>query len=198
MPSRAPRVRRRPGPRDAAAPALDCFRYGMDRGVEHFVGQLADDGRIVATLRLEPVATAPLGMMRHVGAAALPSPDGAYATLASDPDALGTECLAMVTAAALSTRRGERSEAFWLAGVPDTMLEAARAQGWRAVAPAHPQATAGVTPMVLLLDDIVHLERIGSPLAEAVMALRPRAAVRDEMAMLFELDTAQPPRRATA
>jgi hypothetical protein len=194
MTSRTPRARRRPGAPDAAAPALDCFRYGMDRGIEHFVGPLADDGRIVATLRLEPVASAPLGMMRRVGAAALPSPDGAYATLASDPDALGVECLAMVTAAALSTRRGERNEAFWLAGMPDTLLAAAHAQGWRAVAPE--QATASVTPMVLLLDDVVHLERIGSPLAEAVTALRPRAAVRDEMAMLFELDTAQTRRRA--
>jgi hypothetical protein len=194
MPTRAPRARGRVA--GATAPALDCFRYGMDRGVEHFVGQLADDGTIVATLRLEPVATAAIGTMRRIGAAALPSPDGAYASLAADPGALGAESLAMVTAAALSTRRGERSEAFWLAGVPDALREAAGVQGWRELTTVHPQAPAGVTPMVLLLDDIGHLERIGSPLADAVRALHPRPAMRDEVATLFELDATPAPRRA--
>ncbi|HMS79185.1 MAG TPA: hypothetical protein PKC20_06575, partial [Burkholderiaceae bacterium] len=56
-------------PTSADALRIDVFRERLDAGVEHHVAQLHGDERIVATLRLEPVGTAPLRTLSRVGAA---------------------------------------------------------------------------------------------------------------------------------
>ncbi|MCZ8102635.1 MAG: hypothetical protein O9972_32670, partial [Burkholderiales bacterium] len=73
-------------PSDAKPPRIDVFRDRRDAGVEHHVAQLHGDERIVATLRLEPVRSAPLRTMARIGVSVLPEAEGAYATLGAEAD----------------------------------------------------------------------------------------------------------------
>jgi len=167
---------------DAADPPLDCFRYRVDTDVEHFVAQIADGDRIVASLRLEPVISAPVRTLRSVGATTLPRTDGAYAGLAAEDGASGAAGLAAVTAAAWTARRQDADEAFWLAGCPNVLLSRALALGWRALPAQHAIADPTRTTLVLLLDDRAHFAAIGSPLA--AMAATP---VGERLTRLEEL-----------
>jgi len=153
---------------EADGPRLDCFRYLMDDGVEHHVAQLEGAERIVATLRLEPVRTAPLAMLRRIGVTTLPDADGAYVMCSADSDDAGLQGFALLTAAALERRRREADDGFWLAACPLALIDAALALGWRRVPAAVTTATrvdADTVPLVLLVDDTAHFARLGSPLA---------------------------------
>ncbi len=153
---------------EADSPRLDCFRYLMDDGVEHHVAQLEGDERIVATLRLESVRTAPLAMMRRIGVTTLPDADGAYVLCSADGDDAGLEGLALLTAAVLERRRREADDGFWLGACPLALVDAALALGWRrvpAASTAAAEADADTVPLVLLADDTAHFARLGSPLA---------------------------------
>jgi hypothetical protein len=151
---------------EADGPRLDCFRYLMDDGVEHHVAQLEGAERIVATLRLESVRTAPLAMLRRIGVTTLPDSDGAYVLCSADGDDAGLEGLALLTAAVLERRRREADDGFWLCACPLALVDAALALGWRRVpAASTAEADADTVPLVLLADDTAHFARLGSPLA---------------------------------
>jgi hypothetical protein len=151
---------------EADGPRLDCFRYLMDDGVEHHVAQLEGAERIVATLRLESVRTAPLAMLRRIGVTTLPDADGAYVLCSADGDDAGLEGLALLTAAVLERRRREADDGFWLCACPLALVDAALALGWRRVpAASTAEADADTVPLVLLADDTAHFARLGSPLA---------------------------------
>ncbi len=153
---------------EADGPRLDCFRYLMDGGVEQHVAQLEGDERIVATLRLESVRTAPLAMLRRIGVTTLPDSDGAYVLCSADGDEAGLEGLAVLTAAALEARRRDADDGFWLGACPLALVDAALALGWRrlpAAVTAETHADADAVPLVLLADDTAHFARLGSPLA---------------------------------
>jgi hypothetical protein len=153
-------------------PVFECYRYRVDGDVELHVAHLADSERMVASLRLEPVATAPLRTLRHIGARVLPGADGAYVHLAADPDEVGAAGLAAVVASAMIARRHEADDAFWIAACPAALLHVVLAHGWRAlsIGPADPART---SPVALLLDDRERFARLRSPLACATAQARP-------------------------
>jgi hypothetical protein len=176
-------------------PALDCFRYTLDDGVEQFVAQEAEGEAILASMRLQPVREAPLAMLRRLGVGEVPSTDGSWAQFAARPDAVGLAALAELTVSAVASRPRDPAEAFWLASCPDALLPTASALGWRPLAEAGDEADR--TPVVLLLDDAEHLRRIGSPLADVLAALEPRPEVLNEQLALFDLRNGDRiPRRA--
>jgi hypothetical protein len=80
------------------------FRDRLDAAVELHVAQLHSDERIVATLRLDPVRSAPLGTMARIGVSVLPQAEGAYATLVAEADATGRVGLVLATPGALAAR----------------------------------------------------------------------------------------------
>jgi hypothetical protein len=153
---------------------IDLFRDRLDGGVEHHVAQLHGDERIVATLRLEPVLAAPLRTLAQIGAPVLPDTEGAFVTLSAEGDAAGHAGLTLATLGALASRRRDADDAFWLAGCPDALVQAAIELGWRALPRAPGTPPSSGTPLVLLVDDVAHLEAIDSPLA----AIPPRATPR--------------------
>jgi hypothetical protein len=146
-------------------PRIDLFRYRLEGGVEHYVAHSHGEERIVATLRLEPVRTAPLRTLARIGASVLPDADGAYVSMTADSDPTGLAGLALATAAALASRRQACDDAFWLAACPPALEPAALELGWRALPSARDEPAARGAPVVLLVDDVGHFEAIGSPLA---------------------------------
>jgi hypothetical protein len=169
-------------PADPETASVDCYRHRLDDGVEHYVAHLHDTERIVASLRIEPVRTAPVRRMREVGAPALPDDAGAYLHACADDDEAGAFALRLLMSAALAVRRRDAGDAFWLAGFEQPLDETARGLGWRDLHGA-PRDARGRVPMVMLLDDAERLERIGSPLASAARAAGPDAA---RLAMLVD------------
>lgn len=155
------------------APRIDLFRDRLDGGVEHHVAQLHGGERIVATLGLHPVRTAPLRTLSRIGAATLPDTEGAYATMSADADASGEAGLTLATLAALALRRREADDLFWLAACPAPLVPDAIALGWRPVPRSADETACADTPLVLLVDDLEHLEAVGSPLA--AVPPRPRS-----------------------
>lgn len=164
---------------------LDCFRYTLDDGVEQFVAQEADGDAILASMRLQPVREAPLAMLRRLGVEQVPSTDGSWAQFAAQPQDAGQAALVELTVSALASRPRDPSEAFWLAACPDALLPTVLAIGWRTLADAGSEA--GRTAVVLLLDDVEHLRRIGSPLADVLEAMPPRPELLSEQFALFDL-----------
>lgn len=159
-------------PTSADALRIDVFRERLDAGVEHHVAQLHGDERIVATLRLEPVRTAPLRTLSRIGVAVLPEAEGAYATIAADPDEAGRAGFELVTLSALATRRPDSDDTFWLAACPAGLGPLATSLGWRLLARLADAPADAPQPAVLLLDDVAYFALIGSPLA----AIPPRGA----------------------
>ncbi len=147
------------------APRLDLFRDRLDGGVEHHVAQLHDAERIVASLRLEPVRTAPLRTLARIGASVLPQAEGAYASMAGDPDPAGRAGLVLATMAALANRRREADDAFWLAACPVALVPTAVGLGWRPLPNVNDPSVREAVPVVLVVDDAEHFAAIGSPLA---------------------------------
>lgn len=176
--------------------AFECFRYRVDGDAELFVAHLADSERMVASLRLEPVSTAPLSTLRRLGARVLPDPEGAYAYLAADPDAIGLAGLAAVTTAAFHARRCEAGDGFWLAACPDGLLPALVGQGWRPL-PSGDARSAGPTAVVLLFDDTERFARLGSPLARVAAPARAARLGAFLEAFGLEPDGLATARRAT-
>lgn len=164
---------------------LDVYRYRLDAGGEHYVAQQADGERIVATLRLDVVRTAPIAMLRRLGLKVLPDTDGAYAHLAAEPDAAGIAGLAEVMATAYAVRADDPDDGFWLAACPAALTDIASAIGWRMI-PQDDAAGRADVPMVLLLDELERFERIDSPLARAA----PDRPIRPERlaALLVSLE----------
>jgi hypothetical protein len=182
---------------DAVTLPLDCFCYRVDPDVEQFVAQVADGERIVASLRLEPMISAPIRTLRSVGATTLPRTDGAYANLDAEDGGSGTAGLALVTAAAWTARRRDADEAFWLAGCPNALLGRALALGWRAIPAQHAIHDPDRTTLVLLLDDRAHFVAIGSPLADVAATPVGEHAMRlEELLEGFDMRQAAVPRRA--
>jgi hypothetical protein len=156
---------------DASPPRIDVFRDRLDAGVEHHVAQLHGEERIVATLRLEPVRSAPLRTMARIGVSVLPEAEGAYATLVAEADAAGRAGLELATLAALAARRRDADDTFWLAACPAALAPVATALGWRLLPRAADAPAQQAAPAVLLLDDVAYFSLIGSPLA----AIPPRS-----------------------
>lgn len=146
-------------------PRIDLFRYRLDGDVEHYVAQSNGEERIVATLRLEPVRTAPLRTLARIGASVLPDAAGAYVSMSADPDPTGRAGLELATLTALASRRHACDDTFWLAACPPALSQAAHALGWRALPHAADAPVPRGEPVVLLVDDVGHFEAIGSPLA---------------------------------
>jgi hypothetical protein len=181
----------------AADPPIDCFRYRIDPDIDHFVAQIADGERIVASLRLEPMRSAPIHTLHRVGAITLPRTDGAYAHLDAEAGASGDAGLAMATAAAWLIRHEGADDAFWLTGCPNALVGRALALGWRAVPAQHSVAVPGRTTLVLLLDDRAHFTAIGSPLAAMSSAqMGERVARLNELLDGFDMQKAVEPLRA--
>jgi hypothetical protein len=181
----------------AADPPIDCFRYRTDPDIEHFVAQIAEGEGIVASLRLEPMRSAPMHTLHRVGAITLPRTDGAYANLDAEEGASGDAGLAMATTAAWIVRREGADEAFWLTSCPNPLVDRALALGWRAVPAQHSVAVPGRTTLVLLLDDHTHFSSIGSPLAAIASApMGERAARLAELLDGFDMQKAVEPLRA--
>jgi uncharacterized protein (TIGR03382 family) len=182
---------------DAENMPLDCFCYRVDPDVVHFVAQVADGARIVASLRLEPMISAPIRTLHSVGATTLPRTDGACAIPEAEDGGSGTAGLAVVTAAAWTVRRRDADEAFWLAGCPNTLLARALALGWRAIPAQHAIHDPNRTTLVLLLDDRAHFVAIGSPLADVAAAPVGEHAMRlEELLEGFDMRQAAVPQRA--
>jgi hypothetical protein len=158
-------------PSDANPLRIDVFRDRLEAGVEHHVAQIHGDERIVATLRLDPVRSAPLRTMARIGVSVLPEAEGAYATLVAEADAAGHAGLELATLAALAARRRDADDTFWLAACPAALVQRATALGWRLLPRAADAPAQQAVPAVLLLDDVEYFSLICSPLA----AIPPRS-----------------------
>jgi len=158
------------------APALlEQALFRLDDDVDLYLSEAPESERLVASLRIEPMRLARLKALVDTGAAWLPDVDGALVHLAADADGEGEAALVDLLCTACEERSARLDEPAWLARCEPGLLPLLRTLGWRdwPSTPAH--AADPALPMVLVLDDLEYLERLRSPLAQALASRSGRA-----------------------
>lgn len=153
---------------------VDHVRYRLDDEVDLYLSEAGASERMIASLRIEPMRVARLRTLERTGAAWLPDVDGALVHVAADADRRGADALTELLCAACEDRGARLDEPAWLARCPWPLLPLLHALGWRDWPVARSASHGADVPIVLLLDDVAHLRRQGSPLAGALSARTPR------------------------
>lgn len=173
---------------------LDHVLYRLDDDVDLYLSEAPVSERMIASLRIEPIRVARLRTLERTGAAWLPDVDGALVHVAADADARGEAALVELLCAACEDRAARLDEPAWLARCPWTLLPLLRSLGWRDW-PASADAGRGAdVPVVLVLDDLAHLRRLRSPLAEALASRADRAERAASLLAALDAEPARPER----